>query len=661
MYKINYMDFFPYEEFRKEQEEIIKKVELASKENKITLLVAPNGTGKTIIALSALLPLVYENDLKILYMCRTHSQNTRIIKELRKISHYLNIQNQKIKLNGLSIRGRNEMCINKTLLSLKLDPKESMAVCFDLRTNNNCRYFNNLLKKKDQTEKLTSLAPELLNQPIDAEDLLNFCSENKLCPYYLSKYLLEELKVIICNYQWIFNPHIQENFLDFIGRELKNCILIIDECHNLIDFATELNSDKITPYSLRLCLRDLEMYRSPQEMQSFIRMLMNNFERVKHSLRENEKGIEPVKFITKLYTKMGKSDLTDFRNFILNLKEFGSSLHRQKVDNGEIARDYIGSLGDFFLKWIKVCNQNNYFFSYNLNERKGKKSVSLDIIALDPREITLPILNACYTCINLSGTANPYVYTNLIGIRDSLKSFKGIIANSPFKKEHIKALIIEGVDTRRASRNPAMYYKMLSKVEEVIESTPANIGIFCASYKIVDALLQYGIEPLAKRLNKKLFIEEPGLSASDNALLMEDFKSYANKPYNGAVLLGVCGGRNSEGEDYPGDMMNSVIIAGFPYHLPSPRVDAKIAYYDEVFNKQGWNFAYLYPAIQRANQASGRPIRKLKDKGCIIFLDARFKQKYKWISDWIRNEIQIIPDKEGVISKVLASFWNQKE
>ncbi len=659
MYKINYLNFFPYEEFREEQEEIIKQVELASKEKKITLLVAPNGTGKTVITLSALLPLILQNDLKILYMCRTHSQNTRIIKELRKISNFLENHNENVRVNGLSIRGRNEMCLNKTLLSLKLDPKEAMAVCGDLRKNNNCSYFINLLKKKDQNERLTILAPELFNQPIDAEDLLNFCSEKKLCPYFLSKYLLEEMKVIICNYQWIFNPEIRENFMNFIGKELYNCIVVIDECHNLIDVATDLNSDRITPYLLRLCLRDLEMYRSSQEMQSFVRMLMNHLNNIKTSLKQTEKGIEPVKFITKMFSKLGKSDLTEFKNFIIDLKEFGTYLHQQRVDNGEIARDYVGSLADFILKWIENCTKKNYFFSYNLHEKKGKISVSLDIIALDPREIVIPVLNTCYSCINLSGTANPYVYANLIGIKNASKPFKGIIANSPFDKDHIKALIAEGVDTRRANRNKEMYLKMISKIEEVIESTPANIGIFCASYKILDALLEHGIEPIIRKHDKQLFLEDPELSASENAFLVENFKSHAKKPYNGAVLLGVCGGRNSEGEDYPGDTMNSVIIAGFPYHLPSPRVDAKIAYYDDVFDKQGWNFAYLYPAIQRANQASGRPIRKIKDKGSIVFLDSRFKQKYRWISEWIRNEIQIIPDRKGIITHLLFEFWQE--
>ena len=136
----------------------------------------------------------------------------------------------------------------------------------------------------------------------------------------------------------------------------------------------------------------------------------------------------------------------------------------------------------------------------------------------------------------------------------------------------------------------------------------------------------------------------------------DEFKALALD--GGAVLLGVCGGRNSEGEDYPGDYMNSVVIAGFPYHLPTPRVEAKINYYDKVFNRQGWNFTYLYPAIQRANQASGRPIRKITDKGAIIFMDSRFKAKYKWISEWVREELEIIPDKPNALIQNLNSFWN---
>ena len=590
-------------------------------------------------------------------MCRTHSQNRRIIKELIKISQKINDDKLGVNLNCLSIRGRNEMCLNKTLLSLKLNPREAMSVCADLRKNRNCVHFLNLLKKRGQTENPISIAPDLFNKPIDADDLISFCKEKNLCPYFLSKFLLEFMKVIICNYQWIFNPFIRESFLEFIGQELPNCILVIDECHNIIDVATEVNSQRITPYSLRICLKDLEMYRSPVLMQSFVKILLDQLDENKKNLRVYEKEIQPDKQIQLLYKKLGIQDLNGFNNFIEDLQDYSVSIHEEKLANGEISRDYVGSLAEFWLKWLKTYSLENYFFCYNVNEKKGKRSISLEIVALDPREIAIPILKKAFTCLNLSGTVNPYVYNNLMGLNECGKSYKGIIADSPFSKENIKAIIIEGVDTKRDNRTPNMFKKMINKIDEVLNCTPANIGIFCASYKILRGLLTNGLEDTVKRNNKKLFIEEPGLSASENATLVDDFKSMALN--SGAVLLGVCGGRNSEGEDYPGDYMNSVIIAGFPYHLPTPRIEAKIKYYDKVFKNQGWNFAYLYPATQRANQASGRPIRKITDKGSIIFMDSRFKAKYRWISEWIRKVLEIIPDKPNAIIQNLSPFWDK--
>ncbi|MFX0080791.1 MAG: helicase C-terminal domain-containing protein [Candidatus Hodarchaeota archaeon] len=653
---MNYLSFFPYDKFRRDQENIIKQIENDSKTKKNILLVAPNGTGKTIIALSGLLPLAYEKNLKIIYMCRTHSQNRRIIKELTKISQKITKDNLSVKLNGLSIRGRNEMCLNETLLTLKLNPKESMSVCRDLRQNRNCGHFLNLLKQKGELEKPVLLAPELFNKPIDAEELINFCRNKRLCPYFLCKFLLKEMKVIICNYQWLFNPYIRELFLQFVDRELKNCILVLDECHNIIDLATEVNSEKLTPYSLKLCLKDLEMYRSPDIMQDFVKILLDNLNEKKRDLNIGDQEVDPNKYLKYIFEVLNFSDLNGFKNLIQDIQEFSVSIHEEKLANGKVSRDFLGSLAEFWLKWLKTFTLDQFFFCFNLKDIKGKRSISLEIVALDPREIVIPILKSAYTSISLSGTVNPYVYNNLMGLKDSGKSYRGIVTDSPFQKKNIKAIITEGVDTKRNNRTPAMFNKMINKINEVLACTPANIGIFCASYQILKGLHSNGIENIVKKNNKKLFIEEPGLSASENNTMIDNFKAFASN--GGAVLLGVCGGRNSEGEDYPGDYMNSVVIAGFPYHLPTPRVEAKIKYYDKVFNKQGWNFAYLYPAIQRANQASGRPIRKISDKGAIIFMDSRFKAKYKWISEWIRGELEIIPDRPNAIIQNLDPFWN---
>ncbi|MFX0139788.1 MAG: DEAD/DEAH box helicase family protein, partial [Candidatus Hodarchaeota archaeon] len=386
--EINYLNFFPYDQFRPEQENIINQIEESARLNKIILLVSPNGTGKTIIALSSLLPLAIENNLKIIYLCRTHSQTKRVIKELEKISQYnIKAGQQNITINGLSIRGRNEMCLNKTLQQMKLSPRESMVICRDLRKNRNCINYLNLLKKIRDLEKPASIAPELFKKPVDAEELIEFCKRKKLCPYFLSKFLLEEMRIIICNYQWIFNPSIQATFLNFIGCELQDCIIVIDECHNIIDVATEANSDSISPYSLKRCLKDLEESNSPILLQSFVRIILDHLEEQKQSQKVNEDAVNAANFLTFLQKKLGLKDLSELKNLINELYEYGESIHEEKIANGLISRNFLGSLAEFWLKWISTYFLDNYFFSYNIRRGKEKKTISLEIVALDPREI----------------------------------------------------------------------------------------------------------------------------------------------------------------------------------------------------------------------------------------------------------------------------------
>ena len=92
----SYRDFFPYPVFRTKQQEIIEKIENAARLRKNVLLSAPNGTGKTIIVLSALIPVALEYKLKIVYMCRTHAQSDRVIKELKKIYNSSGLKSSKV-------------------------------------------------------------------------------------------------------------------------------------------------------------------------------------------------------------------------------------------------------------------------------------------------------------------------------------------------------------------------------------------------------------------------------------------------------------------------------------------------------------------------------------------------------------------------------------
>ena len=649
----SYVDFFPYPAFRLEQENIIDRIEKATRVKKNILLVAPNGTGKTIITLSALLPIAHERKLKIVYMCRTHAQSDRVILELKKI--YDSNPNNKYTVSGLSIRGRVEMCLNNTLLRNKVNPTEAMAICKSLRVSNSCVFYRNI---KNKTKGFKDLDLFYFSKPVNAEELINHCKEKRYCPYFLSKALIKDMPVVVCNFQWLFNPEIRFRFLKLLGVSLDKCILVVDEAHNIIDIATSVNSVKLNPSFLTKCLNNLQQLGISEKYVEFVRFLRNHLNQKRKDLPLGDTRIDATKVINTLFVKLKLKKLSELKSFLTQLNEEykSQSEKNEDIDDGKTVIKY---LVKFWMKWCKNYNSDKFFFCYSINTTKNRKFIALEIVALDPRDITLPLFMKSYSCINLSGTLNPKVFNHLTGLHWKQEGFTEIIAESPFKRKNILALITEGVDTGKDHRKPFMYEKIISKIKEVIVHTPANVGIFCASYKILNDLRMNGIIPMVQSSGKKLFIENSRNSASDNANLLAKFKAMSRLPKKGAVLLGVCGGRNSEGEDYPGDFMNAVIVVGIPYHMPTPRVEAKIKYYDKEFRNQGWAFAYLYPSMQRANQASGRPIRKESDKGAIIFMDTRFKKRLGWISSWVRKEIKICPDRENTLSSTLNNFWKK--
>jgi DNA excision repair protein ERCC-2 len=97
-------EYFPYNSARPHQDDFIATVNQAVNDRRSVLIEGCNGLGKTISALSACLPVAMKKNLKILYVARTHRQHDRVIEELRAVY-------KRRPVTGISIRGRNEMCL----------------------------------------------------------------------------------------------------------------------------------------------------------------------------------------------------------------------------------------------------------------------------------------------------------------------------------------------------------------------------------------------------------------------------------------------------------------------------------------------------------------------------------------------------------------------
>jgi len=288
--------------------------------------------------------------------------------------------------------------------------------------------------------------------------------------------------------------------------------------------------------------------------------------------------------------------------------------------------------------------------------KSGTPSAKLEVVALDPAKIIEPVFSSVYCSVCMSGTLQPLEsYAKITHMPDS--TVRSAVP-SPFPREHILSLACCGVTTAMQQRTPSMYKKLASRVAEVAYSTPANVGVFTASYEVLERLLEAG---LRESLDKPLLHEHRGMSSKENDRLVAKFKSYAKR--GGAVLLGVQGGRSSEGADYPGDQMNSVAVVGVPYAEPTARIGAQIKYYERSFPGHGREYGYVVPALKKAAQAAGRPIRSLEDRGAIVFLDYRFATAYcqHFLPLWIKRGMKTLPDEDGAITEELTRFYIPKE
>jgi DNA excision repair protein ERCC-2 len=128
-------EYFPYVSVRPFQDQFIKTV-FASVEDQLSVLIeGSNGLGKTISALSACLPVAVEKGLKILYVARTHRQHDRVIEELRAVF-------KRHPISGVSLRGRNQMCLNSFASRNAMDAKSLMEVCELLKAKGRSKHMS---------------------------------------------------------------------------------------------------------------------------------------------------------------------------------------------------------------------------------------------------------------------------------------------------------------------------------------------------------------------------------------------------------------------------------------------------------------------------------------------------------------------------------------
>lgn len=551
------------------------------------------------------------------------------------------------RVSGVSVRGRHEMCLNQLVRENAQDSRGVMEMCEMLKSKNRCPYYRNIEDKRRQSFEVQEF---IASCPHTASEIQKVCRSRNLCSYELVKASLEKTTVIALSYLYVFDPTVRNAFLKSLDTSLHKTILIVDEAHNLPETAVEIASNTLTLYAVKQAEEEAKRFQH-KEISTFAKVLIKEIQsRAEKILKETL--VQPKSLLEALQETTGTENLKRFFEQVFSM---GSSIRRTMLLEGKYPRSFIHSLGDFLLRWLETTEDESFVHAlHSYKTRKGIETARLEIVALDPAKITEPVFSATRSSIVVSGTLQPLeAFAKMTKLpQDAVQ--KAVPA--PFPEEHVLPLICRDVTTSMNERTPEMYRTIVKHIRDVVQNTPANTGVFTASFQVLEALRANGFE---EQLKKPVFCEQKGMNSRDNEKMVDEFKAHAE--LGGAVLLGAQGGRSSEGVDFPGNQMNSVVIVGVPFAEPTPRVKAQIDYFEKHYPGQGREYGYVIPAMKKASQAAGRPMRTLEDRAAMIFLDYRFSLPAcgRYFPSWIRNSIRILPDQEDAIMYELRRFFRK--
>ncbi|KAL2194492.1 helicase C-terminal domain-containing protein [Corynascus similis CBS 632.67] len=236
-----------------------------------------------------------EEEVKIYYTSRTHSQLTQFISELRRPAFPPSIPEGAMAPGGngtekpateavkqLPLSSRQKLCINPSVSRLG-----SLSAindrCAELQQSTSkeiCPFMPNTENLK-QTHEFRDAA--LATIP-DIEDLHRVGKDLQVCPYYASRTAIPGAEVVTLPYPLL----LQKSARDALGIKLEGNIVIIDEAHNIMDAVANVYAAEIRLTELRRARQMLGIYvkRFGKKLKGENRVMVAQVGKVVESLSE---------------------------------------------------------------------------------------------------------------------------------------------------------------------------------------------------------------------------------------------------------------------------------------------------------------------------------------------------------------------------------------
>ena len=601
---------FPYD-YRPGQKNMAAMVYLSIKDRKNLFVQAPTGIGKTMAALFPAIQAMGNGYAEKMF--------------------YLTAKTiaRSVALDGLTILRNNGLHFRSVLITAK------EKICPMDETNcdpDYCPY------AKGHYDRINDAMYDcLVNEDnITRDVLLSYADKHMVCPFEMGLDVSLYVDGIICDYNYVFDPRVR--LRRYFGEGAKGeFVFLTDEAHNLVERASAM-------YSACIYKEDfLKMRKLLMPFNSKICKLLAGCNKELLEIKkmcESEKGYVIVSDIDSLYLK-----LLRLHAHLESFMEESKEINALKPHKDEILEFYFQI--NQFLNIYELMDESYEIYG----EQVDSSSFMLKLYCIHPANNLSECIEKGNATIFFSATMLPINYYKELLHNDEEDA--AIYIPSPFPVKNRRIMVGNDVSSRYKLRTPAMYEKIAKYIDIMVHGKQGNYMAFFPSYKMMNDVYECGCA-IGLFGDIEVIVQDSHLSEQERDEFISRFRE-EEKPVLGFCILG---GIFSEGIDLAGEHLIGAAIVGTGLPMVCNENEIKLNYFSDREDK-GFEYAYLYPGMNKVQQAAGRVIRTMDDRGVILLLDERFVTRQvvdTFPAEW--EDYRVV--NLNTVSAELEDFWNQK-
>ena len=616
---------FPYPHPREGQAELAEATFRAIRRKKTLFAQAPTGIGKTMATLYPAIKALGEGYCdRVFYLTAKQSVRREAYAAAGK----------------LFARGAR-------LRTVILYAKEQMCLCEEGCRAGNRSHCNpgDCIYARGYYDRADDAVLELLSRQngFPRSILLEVARKHRVCPYELSLDLSEQCEIIICDYNYVFDPFVYlRRYFDEDG-ERGRYVFLIDEAHNLPDRARDMYSAKLECGAFEALYAKVSADEEPDlevMLGGFIMTMRRLSKLCKENRNKSVDGSENGYYLN-------HAPLENFAKEAAKFKEAADAFLKAKPEHPHAAELY-----RLFVDVRKYLLINEYFderFLTYLQLFRGEFTVQT--YCLDPSGVLKSALGRAVSSVLFSATLTPPDYfADLCGCAANAETVE---LPSPYAPENLCVTVVPGVDTTMENRAKS-YRKVATLIAATVSAKAGNYLVFFPSYDYLEEVQKRFAE---KYPRVECIVQQKNMNPRQRDEFLARFKED-----EGRLRIGFCvlGGGFSEGVDLPGKRLIGAIVIGVG--LPGLSNERNfLRDYFEIKREHGYEYAYTYPGMNRVLQAAGRVIRTEEDRGVLVLIDSRYAAEpylHLYPSHW--QNICAAGDAPSLARRVQL-FWQETE